>query len=158
MTTKTYMERLEDILDAMGLRTFDESMKLEYRFGSFDCTEGMFRLFVYEDDILQMSNYMELRGDHTFWIALEYPGFDPVFDTIKIIGDKCWRVLGKQHITTFILALEEGLDPTERKRLELAFNQYGEQQRPGTYYDLRVWDNNELNQLEQEHLKPSQSE
>lgn len=153
MTEKPFMDRLEDILDEKGLRTFDDSQQLEYRFGAFNATEGPFRCFVYEDDVVHMSNYMEIRGDHTYWIALDYPGVKAVMDTVANVADKCWRVLGKQHAATFILALEEGIAPEEKEKLFNAFDDFKEKQRAGTYYFLKIWDTDELKNLEEELLK-----
>ena len=150
MNQKQFVERLEDVLDAMGLRTFEAPMTLDYRFGSFEAEDGLFRCFVNEDDVERCFSYLEIKGDHVYWVALDYPVFDEVFGNILRIGQKCRKILGRFHHVTFILAVEEGLG-ADRERLEQAFEEFRNRRETGVYCDLKIWDAEGLAEAEK-HL------
>ena len=142
------MTRLEDVLDAMGLRTFDPPMTLDYRFGSFQAEEGLFRCFVNEDDVIRTFSYMEIKGDQVYWIALEYPDFDQVVENIIRVGVKCRKTLGRHHAAAFIIAAPEGVGE-DRERLETAFKAFSAGQDVSVYYTLHIWDEETLRNVEQ---------
>ncbi len=152
MVEKSYMDRLEDVLDAMGLKTFDSPMTLDYRFGSFEAEEGIFRCFVNEDDVIQTHSYMELKGDQVYWITLEYPCFEQVVENIVKVGVKCRKTLGRHHAAKFIIiAVPEGIGE-DRSKLEKTFKEFSDNQDVSVYYTLEIWDEKKLNQLEKKYV------
>lgn len=138
--TESYMNRLEDVLESMGLRTFDSPMTLDYRFGSFQPEVGRFRCFVNVDDVIQSNEYLEMKSNRVYWIALEYPDRETVMENIRQIGQQCFKVLGRIHTAYFILALETGLSDSEREALSAHFLNYQRTLSAGTYHILEVWD------------------
>jgi len=140
MSDKPFMELLEDVLDEMGLRTFDDPLKLHYRFGAFDPEMGLFRCFVHEDDCKITADFLEIIGMTVYWVALEYPDHDTVLQNLIEVSQKCMKVLGRMHNAYFILALEEGLSSEEESKLKKAFNKYMDSMLKGTYHEVLVWD------------------
>ena len=149
MSERSYLERVEDVLDAMGLRTFASPMTLDYRFGSLEAEEEFFRCFVREEDVELMFTYLEIRGDEVFWVALENPGLDATMEAIKRIALKCRKTLGRHHVATFVLASEEGVGE-EKESLLRTFNELCKACVPGVYYRLLIWDQEGLKQAETE--------
>ena len=145
---KTFMERLEDVLDAKGLRTFDPPLTLDYRFGSIPAQIGMFRCFVNEADVMQAPNYLEIKGDHVYFVALEYPGLDEFLRTVRETGTRCFKTLGRMHTAYFILALEHSLLPQDRAALIEIFTEYRNTLPNGSYHILKIWDDAALREEE----------
>lgn len=144
MESKTYMDRLEDLLDKIGLRTFEAPQTVDYRFGEFQPEEGLFRCFVYEDDIERTDGYMELKANKVYWIALEYPDFDTVYQNMMQVSQKTLKNLGRLHTCSFILAVEE-ISTEESQRIQEAFDAYAKSLSAGTYQSLSIWDDEQVN-------------
>ncbi len=154
MTEPTYRDRLDDVFFRMGLRTFDPPLTLDYRFGSFQAEEGIFRCFVMQEDVMQAPNYLEIKGDQIYWLALEYPGIEPLLENMNRVALRCFKTLGRTHTANFILALENGLPPEERRRLEEAFDAFRNTLPVGTYHTLRIWDTEGLKEQEKKIPRP----
>ncbi len=157
VTEISYMERLENVLDMMGVKTFDSPMTLDYRFGSFQAEEGIFRCFVNEDDVTRALSYMEIKGDQVYWITLEYPGLEIMVENIVRVGVKCRKTLGRHHAATFIIAVPEGVGK-DRERLEQAFQEFSDSQDVSVYYTLKIWDEETLKSVEKQVRKSLQRE
>ncbi len=143
------MERVEDVLDAMGLRTFEAPMTLNFRKGCFEAEEGLFRCFVNEDDVERALSYLELQSDQVYWITLEYPGYELLWEDIVRIAKKSRRIFGRIHAATFIIAVENSIDK-DRARLESDFAEFCNSQQAGTYYFLSIWDEAGLHEEERQ--------
>lgn len=148
MTEQVFMERLENVLEAMGLRTFEAPQTLNYRFGSIPAEDGYFRCFVHENDIKLAPNFIEMIGNQVYWIALEYPGADQLLDNIRRINLTCSKALGRIHSETYILALEEPLATEEVERFKGAVESFHQSILSGTYITLWIWDEEELTKHE----------
>ncbi|MFB3788752.1 MAG: hypothetical protein ACE15F_20525 [bacterium] len=147
-TSKTFMERLEDVLDAKGLRTFDPPLTLDYRFGSIPAEIGVFRCFVNEADVMQAPSYLEIKGDHVYFVALDYPGLEEFLRTVRETGTRCFKTLGRMHTAYFILALEHSLPPQEHAALIEFFTEYRNTLPNGSYHILKIWDEAALREEE----------
>ncbi len=150
MNEKPYMKRVEDVLDAMGLRTFDSPMKLEYRFGSFDAEEGPFRTFVREEDAERTMGYLEIKGDTVFFVMLEYPGFDETINQIEALALKCRKTLGRHHTAMFILAVENDASK-DKHRIIQTVDSFQRSRTPGVYYTIEIWDEDGLQAAEKKY-------
>lgn len=147
MPDRAFIDKLEDVLDAMGLKTFDAPMTLDYRFGCFEAEEGFFRCFVREEDVKRVMGYMEIMGDHVFFVALQYPGLEAMKRNIEDLILKSRKTLGRHHAATFILAAEEGVGE-DRAELERWFERVRDTRTPGVYLYLNIWDREGLDKAE----------
>lgn len=144
------MDRLEDVLDALGMCSFEPPLTVDYRFGSFESRLGIWHCFVRRDDIERTGNYIEIRSDRVYWIALEYPGLQPFMQDLKAASIKSSKNLGRLHSVTFILAVED-LPSAERQQLRQTFDEYRNSLWAGTYNELLIWDTHELCELEKRY-------
>ncbi len=155
MDKTTFMDRLENVLYGMGLRTFDPPLTLDYRFGSFPAEEGIFRCFVMQEDIMQAPNYLEMKSDHIYWVTLTYPGLNDFLAQVQRIALRCFKTLGRVHTAYYILALEHPLSREERTALEEAFLSFRKTLPVGTYHSLKIWDEEGLREQEVKIPPPS---